>query len=95
MSGAGAVGGDLGTLAELKRTFERAQESARELAGTITSSLESTVWTGANARKFEELWEEFRPTLETKLPDELHKAETDVMEQGRGIAAATGETFDY
>lgn len=91
MSGSGVVGGDLATLASLKRTFEQSQEEARQLAATIDASLRSTVWTGANADRFQQVWEEFRPTLESKLPEELSKAELDIKNQHNALADAMGE----
>lgn len=88
----GVVGGDLDTLADLKRTLEQAQQDAENLASTITSSVESAVWTGTNADKFRDAWAEFKPTLDVELKNALQDAETDVKNQHNGLAEATGDS---
>ena len=86
-----AVGGELQTLRELHKTLTTSSQQISDVESKITSSLGSTVWTGANSEKVRDAWEGFKPTLNPKLVQALDDAATDVKTQHNNLAEATGE----
>jgi len=87
---ADVVGGNLQTLASLKRELDTQAEAAQQLKSAIDGALNETVWTGANSDRFRQAWEEFKPTFD-KLQEELTQASTDVAKQHNNLAMAVGE----
>jgi uncharacterized protein YukE len=72
------IGGDLGQLSELDRSFQRQSQSVRELTSQLTSAVGTTWWEGPAAERFKSSWErDFKPML-TRLEQELDAAATEV-----------------
>jgi uncharacterized protein YukE len=88
---AGAVGGELSTLNTLYTTLGNAAADITRIAGDIDSSLENTIWTGANSEKFRGQWADFKPTLTPRLVEALEDAKRDIQIQHNQLAEATGE----
>ena len=84
------VGGDLETLRNLHKGLDEAAQRATELKNTLDGHVIQAVWKGANADKFRQAWEEFKPNID-KLGVACEEARDDVRVQHNNIAAATGE----
>lgn len=50
---AGAVGAELSTLSNLKRTFDQTAQQALDIRTAVDSGVDSAVWTGAPASRIE------------------------------------------
>ncbi|MGH3315701.1 MAG: WXG100 family type VII secretion target [Nocardioidaceae bacterium] len=87
---AGAVGAELSTLSNLKRTFDQTAQQALDIRTAVDSGVDSAVWTGAYSDQFRSAWQEYRRNLET-LHQALVQASDDVRSNHNNIAAATGE----
>ncbi|AYY12220.1 hypothetical protein EF847_05370 [Actinobacteria bacterium YIM 96077] len=84
------VGAELSTLQELHTTFVNKASDAESIKSEVDSALDNSVWTGANADKFRDAWEEYKQNL-NNLRDALDDAANDVKINHNNIAEATGE----
>jgi uncharacterized protein YukE len=84
------VGGDLETLRNLHKGLDEGAQKAVEFKTTLDGHVNQAVWKGANADKFRQAWEEFKPHFD-KLGAALNEGRDDVRTQHNNIAAATGE----
>ena len=87
---ASMVGGDLATLASLRRELADQADEAIRLRDAIQASVDNAVWKGANADKFRTSWDEFKSAF-ARLQDELSQASDGVRKQHNMLADATGE----
>lgn len=87
-----AVGGELSTLRALYTTLNTSASDVSTLVKNIDKGLDSTVWTGANAKTFRESWANFKPSLDPQLVTTLTEAAEDVKKQHNNLANATGES---
>ena len=55
------VGGDLETLRNLHKGLDEGAQKAVEFKSTLDGHVNQAVWKGANADKFRQAWEEFKP----------------------------------
>ncbi|MBB5785546.1 hypothetical protein [Jiangella mangrovi] len=84
------VGAELGTLAELHRTFTTNAEAAESIKSEVDGGVANAVWTGRYADDFRNAWEDYKKNLDT-LRDALNGAADDVRINHNNIAEATGE----
>lgn len=87
----GEVGGDLETLRNLHKGLNDGAQQAVEFRNTLDGHVNQAVWKGANADRFRQAWQEFKPQFD-KLSQALNQGRDDVRTQHNNIAAATGES---
>ncbi len=61
------VGGDLETLRNLHKGLDDGAQKAIEFKSTLDGHVNQAVWKGANADKFRQAWEEFKPHFDKLL----------------------------
>lgn len=89
----GVIGADLETLRVFHSTLRTSISSLEGVKGDVDRDFGNAraTWTGANAAKFEEAWNELSAVL-PRLRDALDTASTDVKTQHNNLAQATGES---
>jgi len=84
----GTVGGELGQLQSLKRTFDKNSQEVQQLSSAIAKQLESTWWKGGAADRFRNAWNsEFSPALK-KLQQALQEAGHEVQRRHDALERA-------
>jgi hypothetical protein len=85
------VGGDLETLRNLHRGLDEHAQKAIDFKTALDGHVGQAVWKGANADKFRQAWDEFKPHFD-RLHTSPSEGRDDVRTQHNNIAAATGES---
>jgi WXG100 family type VII secretion target len=82
------VGGELGSMQGLKKSFDTNGARSTELKNAVKSQLDNTVWEGPAANRFREAWnKEFEPAL-AKLTEALKEAGQEVQRRHDALERA-------
>jgi uncharacterized protein YukE len=83
------VGGELVTMAALQGKLTEQSTTVSSLTAALDSQVHNTVWTGAAADRFKQMWEsQFKTTL-NQLQVALNDAATEVKNRAEAIDIAT------